>query len=380
MTKNQVKVATIEPQVSSTQPEATLAVVGGNSFDYETRLAVLTPEEKTEFLALTNKINSHDLSTVQNYGSELNQVISNNGDALLKSVRSDNTSEAVTLANDLLSQLNLIDIDEINSNTPWKNFVRHLPIIRRLVTTAQNIMIKYDTIAENVDKIAKKIATTKVVALRDNSTLQQIFDNNVSYIQETRRLIMGLKLKMQEIDTEIERLRTDATVEPITLSDMETFRNSLEKRLADMQTTEYILTQNLFQIRATQSNNLAIADKSENIVNNVIPLWKNQLAIAVTMNNQKASVDAQKRITETTNEILKRNAANLKTNSINVAKANEEMVVSLDTLQKTTQDLIDTVVEVKQIHKDGEKQRKEIEKNLQEYSERLMTAVQNASK
>lgn len=382
MTETKVDTLTITPvqEVNSTQPETALAVAGGNSFDYETRLALLTPEEKTKLLALTDKINPRDLATVQNYGSELNQVISDNGNTLLKSVRADNTAEAVELTNQLLAQLNLIDVDEINTNTPWKNFARRMPFLRRLVTTAQNVMIKYDTVAENVDKISKKIGMTKIVAYRDNSTLQGIFDKNASYIQEIRQLIMGLKLKIQETDKEIAAMRADATIEPIALSDMEAFRTSLEKRLTDMQTTEYILTQNLFQIRATQTNNTELANKSENIVNNVIPIWKNQLAIALIMNNQKASVEVHKRITETSNEILKRNAQNLKMNSINVAKANEETVVSLETLEKTTQDLIDTVTEVKQIHVDGEKQRKEIEKKLQEYTENLMKVIQNTSK
>ena len=359
--------------------ETTLAVVGGNSYDYDTQIAQLTPDDKTRLLALTEKIKVDDISTVQTYGSELNQVIASNGHALLKSVRADNTAEVVQLSNDLLAELNHIDIDEINTNTSWKRFARRVPVLRKMVTSVENVMIKYDTIADNVDKIAQKIGTAKVVALRDNTTLQSIFDSNRQYIVKIRELILALKLREAEIAAEIEAKQEDPSVEAIVLQDMHSFQQSLQKRIADMQTTEYVLTQNLFQIRATQSNNTAIANKSENIVNNVIPLWKNQLAIAVIMNNQKASIDAQKKITATTNEILKRNATSLRINSINVAKANEEQVVTLDTLQKTTQELIETVTEVRKIHDDGARQRKEIERVLEESSKQLTEAIQTAS-
>ncbi len=355
-----------------------VAVVN-NQYNYDAQIAALKPDERERILSLTEKIKSDDISTIQTYGSELNQVIASNGQALLKSVRSDNTAEVVSLTNDLLSELNMIDINEINSNTKWKNFARRVPVLRKLVTTVENVMVKYETIADNVDKISQKIGTAKIVALRDNSTLQTIFDSNRQYIEKIRELILGLKLREAEVVAEIERLQSSGYTEAIVLQDMNSFLTSIQKRISDMQTTEYVLTQNLFQIRATQSNNTAIAEKSENIVNNVIPLWKNQLAIAVIMNNQKASIDAQKKISDTTNEILRRNATNLKTNSINVAKANEEMVISLDTLQKTTQELIETVTEVKKIHDDGAKKRKEIEHTLEDSSKQLATAIQGVA-
>jgi uncharacterized protein YaaN involved in tellurite resistance len=309
----------------------------------------------------------------------LSQVIANNGQALLKSVRGDNTAEVVQLSNELLAELNLIDIDEINQDTPWKNFARRVPLLRRMVTTIENVKIKYDSIAENVDKISEKMGVAKVVALRDNTTLQDIFNNNRKYIDEIRDLILALKLRLEQVEREIQEKQTDPTVDAITISDLQSFKESIEKRIADMVVTEHVLTQNLFQIRATQSNNTAIATKSDNIVTNVIPLWKNQLAIAVIMNNQKASIDAQRKISDTTNEILKRNAANLRINSVNVAKANEEMVISLDTLQKTTQELIATVTEVKKIHEQGAQKRKEVERVLESSSNELMTAIQDTA-
>ena len=146
------------------------------------------------------------------------------------------------------------------------------------------------------------------------------------------------------------------------------------------QTTEYVLTQNLLQIRATQQNNIAIADKSDNIVNNVLPLWKNQLSISIIMNNQKNSIEAQQKIADTTNKILRENAKALKMNSINVARASEEAVIKLDTLKDTTQELIETINEVKNIHDKGAAERKEYESHLRDFARQLEISLTDSNR
>ena len=345
-----------------------------NSFDYEKKLALLTPEEREKCLQLTSKIDKNDLSSVQAYGSELSQTVAQNGNALLTSVRADNTSKVVELTNDLLAELNMIDINEF---TPSKvdMFLSKIPGLNRFVRSIKNTMIKYDTIANNVEAISKKIGSTKIIAMRDNTTLQTIFNNTVDYIKQIRELILAAKVRMQELEKEIVEAQENPATEVYEIQDMMNFKDALSKRIADMQTTEYVLYQNLFQIRATQGNNTAIANKSENLVNHVIPIWKNQLAISIIMNNQQASVEAQQKITETTNQILRKNAQCLKINSVNVAKANEEQIVTLDTLQKTTQDLIETITEVRKIHEQGERNRETIEQSLKAYTEQLLQAI-----
>jgi uncharacterized protein YaaN involved in tellurite resistance len=142
-----------------------------------------------------------------------------------------------------------------------------------------------------------------------------------------------------------------------------------------MQVTEAVLQQNLMQIKATQGNNIAIAEKSDNITTNVLPLWKNQLSIAVIMNKQTENVKAQQLLTDTTNKILAENAKNLHTNSVAVAKANEEAVISLDTLKTTTNELISTIKEVQKIHEDGVRERQQIEEELHKMAIQLEEAV-----
>lgn len=355
------------------------ATVAG--YDYTKRLAALTPEERSKYLALTEKVDVHNLTTVHEYGSELNSVVAENGERFLSSVKATDGGEIVALTTELLAQLNMINVDELNSDNKWKNFLRKLPIVNKFVTTIENVKIKYNDIAENVNEIASKMGDAKLVALKDNSTLQEIFDNNVTYINRIRELIIGAKVLLEESEKKLADMHEHISdYENYEISEMQDFIGSLQKRIADMQVTETVLQQNLLQIKATQGNNMAIAEKSNNIVTNVIPLWKNQLSIAVIMNNQTKNVEAQKMLTETTNKILAENAKNLHTNSVAVAKANEESVISLDTLKTTTQELIATIKEVERIHADGEHQREQIEKELHNMAIQLQDAIVSNNK
>ena len=343
-----------------------------SQYNYDQRIAAMSTDDKSRYLAMTEKLDRHDMTTVTSYGRELSTVISKNGDNLLNSVRGDNSNVVVQLTNELLGQLNLIDIDEINTNTKWKRFWRNFPIIGKMMTSVETIMTKYDTIKDNVMKIGDKIEEARTVALRDNSTLNIIFDANVSYIEQIRELILAAKLRESAVMEELEGMKAHANeYEIYEVNDTQNFLSQIQKKIVDMETTEYVLTQNLLQIRATQQNNIAIADKSDNIVNNVLPLWKNQLSISVIMNNQKNSIDAQQRIADTTNKILRENAKALKMNSINVARASEESVIKLDTLKDTTQELIETINEVKNIHDKGAAERKEYESHLRDFARQL---------
>lgn len=361
------------------QTKETNALV--SNFDYESKLQTITPDDKVKYLALTDKLDYHNVASLQTYGSDLNNIISKNGDTLLNTVKSDNSVEVVGYINNLLAELNGFD-DELNKYTNnhsnvLKRIFYSLPFVKKVATSLDNVLNSYNTVATNVDKIAEKIGNVKIVAMRDNTTLQQIFDCNVLYIQQLRELIIAAKLKIQKSEEELEVMKTCINIEPYEVSDMTDFIHKLKKRTADLQTSEYVLTQNLLQIRATQSNNIAIAEKTDNIVNQVIPVWKNQLPMAIVLKNQQASIDAQSKISETTNKLIAKTASDLKMNSIAVAKASEESIISIDTLKSTTQDLITTITEVKRIHKEGETNRANLENYLKEFSKQITDAINN---
>lgn len=346
---------------------------GVTTFDYSMKMASLTPEERTKYLEVAKKIDTNDVNSVLRYGNEISSTIAQNGDSLLTAVKGSNSSEVIELTNNLLSELNLIDIDEFtDANKPMKRFFAKMPIIRHFVKSYEQLKIKYDSVSENVNKISRKIGATRLVAMRDNAMLETMFDNNRDCIEQLRTLILAAKCKIEEIDQDIKNMMADPmNYDQIEIKDMQDFRNMLSKRVADMQTSEYILFNNLLQIRAIQSNNTAIADKADIITNHTIPVWKNQLAIAVVMNNQKSSIEAQKKLSDATNQILQKNAANLKQNSIEVARASEEQVVKIETLQKVTTELVETLTEVRRIHDEGKKNREILEKQLADFGQTI---------
>lgn len=350
---------------------------GVQTYDYSLRMSSMTPTERQQYLEIAKVIDHNDVNSILRYGNEVSSTIAQNGDSLLTAVKGNNSTEVVQLTNELLTELNLIDIDEINSaGKPMKRFLAKIPLVGRLVKSYEQLQIKYDSVSENVNKISRKIGATRLVAMRDNSMLEGMFDNNRDCIEQLRTLILAAKVKLEEIDKEIEEMMSDPlNYDQVHIKDMQDFKNMLSKRVADMQTSEYILFNNLLQIRAIQSNNTAIADKADIITNHTIPVWKNQLAIAVVMNNQKASIEAQKKLSDTTNLILQKNAANLKQNSIEVAKASEEQVVKIETLQKITTELVETLTEVKRIHTEGQKNRENLEKQLADFGRSIEKTI-----
>lgn len=362
---------TTTPTVAMEQKEANLAVREKN---YDTIIATLTPEQRQEYLAKADSISTNDVNSVRNFGQEISSIVAKNGDVLLSQVKANRSNEVVEYVNSLLVELGDFD-DEINKfsnseSSALKRFIYKLPIIRNLRKTVQEICVQYSTVSENVNKISDKIAMSKVVALRDNTTLQQIYENNELYLQDLAKLIVAGKLKLEEIDKQIEDMKT-SEAESYEIQNMQYFRNALSKRISDMQVTGHVFYQSQFQIMAIQQNNNSIADKSDEIVNHVIPIWKNQLPMAIVLKNQTASIEAQNKIAETTNRLLEKTANDLKTNSISVAKASEESVISLSTLDKTTKALIDTVKSVRQIHADAEKNRGIVESTLQKYNQEI---------
>ena len=379
MKKNEVITTVVKPDIEISNGTITISnqeLSNAVGFDYEKQVALLSPSQRKAYLAKADSINEANLASIQTYGSDISKNIESNGDELLAHVRSNNTNNEINvMINDLLAELKMVDVDELQT-TNVKRILRKIPVLRHLVMSAEKVMIKYDTIKNNVDQISARIKQHKIIAERDNNMLEIIFNNNCKYIEDIRELIIAAKVKNEELLKHIEYM-TEHPEEftPINVSDAQSFQNALAKRIADMQITEYIFNQNLFQIRAIQHNNMSLSDKAESIATTVIPIWKNQLALSVIMANQQESIAAQKKITNTTNQILRKNSEMMKMNSINVAKANEEAIVSLDTLQATTKDLIDTITEVKKIQSEGNKMRETLEHNLIEYGSQLTNKI-----
>ena len=343
-------------------------------------ITALTPSDKERYNKLTKNIVITDINSITNYGSELQNTMTKYSNDFLSAVRTQQSGEMGELINNLLAELDYIDVDELKAPTKIKRMLRKLPIIKHMVTSVEKIMGKYDTIAKNINEITNKISSTRLTALRDNNALQVMFENNIEYGKQIDEYIIAGKIKLEEVKTKLDEMMSNTqNYEAHEIQDMQTFYNNLDRRLTEMLTLRYVIKQSLPQIRTVQYNNLAVADKAQSIIATTIPVWKNQLSIAVALHRQSENIKAQRKVTDTTNAILKKNAEMLHMNSVTVAIENERSVIEIETLKETTQKLIDTIKEVKQIHESGAAKRRETESEILRIEKELEASMQSMS-
>lgn len=339
----------------------------------------ITPQETEKYAALGKSLEPSDVNSILNYGSDAQNSMEKYSNDFLSSVRTYNSGEVGSLINELLTELNYIDVSELEQSG-FKSFISKIPFLKSLVVDVKKLFQKYDVVVNNIDKITNKIKAGRLNSIKDNSSLQTMFDSNVSYIHQMEELIIAGQLKYNELSLKLAEMEgRPADYQDYEIADLRDFTNRLDKRLADMKIVRFIMLQSLAQIRVVQNNNTSIAEKAQSIVSTTIPVWKNQLTLAVALQRQKANVEMQKKVSDTTNTILQKNAEMLKQNSIDVAKENEKTVVSLETLKMTTSSLIATLNEVKQIHEAGAQSRRVLDGELKTLEAELKKNVTRVS-
>lgn len=370
----------VAPKATDTVTNAVLRVLDDKG---EVNLAAISEADKEKYNKLSKSLVVQDINSISNYGCELQSTMTKYSNDFLQAVRSAQGGEIGGLINNLLGELDYIDVDELKEPSALKKVMRKIPVLRRMVTSVDKIFRKYDSIATNVDTISQKISVTRLSALRDNTALQTMFENNIAYGQQIEDLIIAGKIKLQETQAQLEEMMAHPeNYQPHEIQDLQEFTHNLEQRLNDMLTLRYVVKQSLPQIRTVQYNNLAIANKAQSIIATTIPVWKNQLSIAVALNNQKGNIEAHRKVTEATNTILRKNAEMLRQNSTDVARANERSIVDIETLRDTTRQLIDTIKEVKQIHEEGAAKRRAAEAEIMKIEAELessMTSITSSS-
>ncbi|MCY1506260.1 TelA-like protein [compost metagenome] len=345
--------------------------------DGNVNLANATESDLSNYRSLSTQLNENDANSILNFGAEIQNSISKQSDTFLTNVRTYNSGEIGTLINDLLTELNYVDVDQLNQS-PAKRFLSKIPLLGKLVTDVKKLFQQYDKITVNVEKISNKVKAGMINSVKDNSSLQTMFEGNVNLIKEMEKHIIAGQIRFKELNEELAVMEANsAQYQDYQISDKRTFINRLDKRLADMKIVRFIMLQSLAQIRVVQNNNTSIAEKAQSILTTTMPVWKNQLTLAVALQRQKQNIEVQRRVSETTNTILQKNAEMLKQNSIEVAKENENTIVSLETLKMTTKSLIDTLTEVKQIHEQGAETRRQLDAGLQSLEAELKKGVIN---
>ncbi|MFS4430734.1 toxic anion resistance protein [Chryseobacterium sp. S90] len=338
-------------------------------------LTQLQSEERQKYEVLANSIDEANPGSIVNFGAELQKTLTNQSDSFLGNVRRSNSGEVGGLINDLLVELNYVDVEELNGNKV-KSFLSKLPFMKKVMTQVENLFAKYDKIINNIEQISYKVNAGIITSTKDNAVLQTIFESNVNSIKQIEELVIAGNIRMERAAVELAQMETaPQNFQDYQIADKRDFIARLDRRMADLKVVRVIMMQSLPQIRLVQNNNVSIAEKAQTILTTTLPVWKNQLSLAVAMYRQQQNIEIQQKVSSTTEEILRKNAERLGQNSINVARANEQTIVSVETLKETTSMLINTLNEVKQIQKQGADNRRKLDQDLQTLEHELKANV-----
>lgn len=325
----------------------------------EINTSSLTPARKAYYKEIAAVLNEKDITTISTYGSDLQRAMDTySSDFLKQSFDSKAGIESAELISNLLGELHEVNISDLEAPNAIKRILRKIPGLRKLVISVEQIKAKYNTIEKNIDGIVNKLEATRQIAIRDNNLLQKQFENNCDYVDQLEDLIVAGKMKSEEVGTLLEEMKSNSSeYEEYQISDIEEFKNSLDKRLSDLIALRFAFKQSLTQIRIIQRTNIMHANNTESQIAMTIPLWKNQLSLAVALSDQKQAIEVSNKVTDTTNELMRKNAEMMKTQSIEVANQSQRMVIDPETLQKATQELIATIEGVQKAQKDGAEKR-----------------------
>ena len=345
---------------------------------------VLSTEELEKAKELSKQLDESSAQSVINYGASAQDKISAFSQSVLNKVQAQDLGEVGSSLTDLMFNLQQANPNELvaeNNGIFTKMFGK---VKRSIFEVTQ----KYQKIGAGIDKISAKLNNEQQGLLQDNEMLDKLYDENLNYFKALNVYIAGAELKVQELDTEIipqarkeAQDSTDNALIVQKVNDLESYKNRLEKRAHDLRLARQLTIQQAPQIRLIQNTNQELAEKIQTSINTAIPLWKNQVAIALTLLKQKDALTSQRIVSETTNDLLRKNSEMLKASTIEAATENERGLVDIETLKLTQQNLVDTIQETMRIQAEGRQKRQqgevELSKMEEEIKEKLLQLSNN---
>ena len=332
----------------------------------EVAVTQLSEEQKAKAMTIAKTIDEKDLNTIINFGAETQQQVSDFANQMIANVKNKDTGSIGDSLNELLINLNELKPNALvakDSNI----FLRIFGNIRKSIQLAQ---MRFQEVGEQVDKISIKLATDKDGLLHDNAALEELYKRNKEFFDELNVYIGAGEMKIEELQQKLipeamqKAQESGDQMDVQVVNDLHQFLDRLEKRNHDLKLTRQMTIQQAPQIRLIQNTNQTLAEKIQSSITTTIPLWKNQIAIAMTLLRQKDAVTAQRQVSETTNQLIQKNSEMLKISTIETARENERGIIDLETLQKTQQNLIETLEETLQIQQEGRMRRKAAEIEL----------------
>ena len=337
---------------------------------------ILTEAERRQVEALAKQINLRDTNGILQYGAGTQKKMSDFSDAALATVKTRDLGEVGEMLSGVINNL-----EEFNPNE--KEESGFFGLFKKPKKKLDDIKVQYDKANVNVEKVAKALQEHQVILMKDIATLDKMYASNLVYYKELTMYILAGKKAIENLKNgELAELRAKAERSGLSedaqaVRDLEDQINRFEKKIHDLELTRTIAIQTAPQIRLIQSSDTMMVEKIQSTIVNTIPLWKNQMVLALGIEDSTKAAKAEAAVTEMTNKLLNSNAEKLKVATIETAKASERGIVDMETLRKTNESLISTLDEVARIQDEGRTKRREAEAELanleRELKDKLLT-------
>ncbi len=340
----------------------------------------LTPEERAKAEEIKNGIDLMDSQTAILYGVGAQRNLAEFSDNILANVRNKDTGYVGDLMGELVEKVRDVGVDEAEGG-----FLDKLPFLRSAARAVRRLLARYEKIEVQIDRIQRDLEEARMQMLKDIAMFDGLYEKNLEYFRGLQVYIVAGEEKLRETREEtLPRLRAEAQAKGDPMSaqvvrDFEDTVDRFEKKLHDLKLSKAIAIQTAPQIRLIQNNDKLLVDKIQTAILSTIPLWKGQIVIALGLARQQSALQMQRSVTDTTNELLQRNAELLKQNSLDVARESERGIVDLETLKKVNDDLISTIEETIQIQREGRAARQSAEAELAGIEQRLKDALLTAA-
>lgn len=341
----------------------------------------LTPAERSEVNAVKNKIDFTDTASLLQYGNAAQKNIADFSDSVLSSTRTKDAGEVGGLLKELVT--NAREFEHVEEGG---SFLSKIPIVGSMVKKADDMKMRYDKISTQIARIEGGLENAKQKMMKDIVLYDTLYEKNLEYFKQLEIYIRAGEEKVAEMRQQtLPKLEAQAAVSnnPMAAQVVQDFKGTLdrfEKKVTDLKITKTIAVQTAPQIRLIQNNDKILADRVQSAIYNTIPLWKNQMVIALGLSHQQNVLKMQQRVNDMTNELLKKNAEMLKQNSIGTAKENQRSIVDIETVKKVNDELIATIQETVRIQDEGHTKRMAAEKELEAIENRLKETMLSVSK
>ncbi|MCY8438921.1 toxic anion resistance protein [Bacillus haynesii] len=349
------------------QGEAPVSGVAEEHREQQVNLVdTLSEEKRRQAFQLAELIDPKNHNSITLYGTQAQSKLLNFSHEMLEHVQKKDIGEIGQVLSDLMKKLEQVSPDELK--TEKRNFFSRF--FGRVSHSVQEVLSRYQKTGAQIDRISVKLEHSKSALINDNKMLERLYEKNKEYYEALNVYIAAGQLKLEQLNHKtIPELKEKSKTEHHHMAvqevnDMIQFADRLEKRVYDLTLSRQITLQSAPQIRLIQHTNQVLAEKIQSSIMTAIPLWKNQVAIALTLLRQRRAVEAQKQVSATTNELLLKNAEMLKANTIETAKENERGFIDIETLKQVQDNLIGTLEETLKIQEEGRSKRLQAEEEI----------------